>query len=70
MLSFESAVVSVQQVSKKFGGFSAVADVSFDVEPGSVVGVLGRNGAGKSTLVSMLAGLRAPTAGTVQVLGG
>lgn len=69
MLSFESAVVSVQQVSKKFGGFSAVADVSFDVEPGSVVGVLGRNGAGKSTLVSMLAGLSAPTAGTVRVLG-
>lgn len=69
MSSLESAVVSVQRVSKRFGGFSAVSDVSFDVEPGTVVGVLGRNGAGKSTLVSMLAGLSAPTAGIVRVLG-
>lgn len=69
MSSLESAVVSVQRVSKRFGGFSAVSDVSFDVEPGTIVGVLGRNGAGKSTLVSMLAGLSAPTAGVVRVLG-
>lgn len=69
MSSLESAVVSVQRVSKRFGVFSAVSDVSFDVEPGTIVGVLGRNGAGKSTLVSMLAGLSAPTAGVVRVLG-
>ena len=70
MLSSGSVVLSVRGVSKCFRDFSAVSDVSFDVNSGSIVGVLGRNGAGKSTLVSMLSGLSKPTAGTVRVLGG
>lgn len=69
-MSSGSVVLSVRGVSKCFRDFSAVSDVSFDVNSGSIVGVLGRNGAGKSTLVSMLSGLSKPTAGTVRVLGG
>ena len=70
MLSSGSVVVSVRGVSKCFRDFSAISDVSFEVNSGSIVGVLGRNGAGKSTLVSMLSGLSRPTSGTVRVLGG
>ena len=70
MLSSGSIVVSVRGVSKCFRDFSAISDVSFEVNSGSIVGVLGRNGAGKSTLVSMLSGLSRPTSGTVRVLGG
>lgn len=70
MLSSGPVVVSVRGISKCFRNFSAISDVSFEVNSGSIVGVLGRNGAGKSTLVSMLSGLSRPTSGTVRVLGG
>src|SRR6516225_7195178 len=47
----------------------AVADVSFQIEPGEIVGFLGPNGAGKTTTLKMLSGLIYPTAGTARVLG-
>ena len=65
--------VSFQHVSKTFGSGSrevqALADVSFDIEPGEFFGLLGPNGAGKTTLISVLAGLARATSGTVLVHG-
>ena len=67
------SAVSFQHVSKTFGSGSrevqALADVSFDIEPGEFFGLLGPNGAGKTTLISVLAGLARATSGTVLVHG-
>ncbi len=54
---------------KRFGPFTAVDDVSFEVQPGEVFGLLGSNGAGKSTLIRLFCGLLRPTSGTARVLG-
>ena len=57
--------LSVRGLSKKFGGLTALSDVSFDVEQGRIVGVMGANGAGKTTLFSLIAGNAAPSAGDI-----
>jgi ABC-2 type transport system ATP-binding protein len=60
----------IRDLAKTYrGGFSAVKDVSFDVERGMVLGLLGPNGAGKTTVLRMLMGLIAPTAGTITAFG-
>ncbi|MHB2021549.1 MAG: sugar ABC transporter ATP-binding protein [Candidatus Xenobia bacterium] len=56
-------------LSKAFGGIRAVQDVSFELAPGTMVGLIGANGAGKSTLVQMLAGAIAPDSGEILVGG-
>ncbi len=61
--------IEVRDIVKRFGDFTAVKGVSFDVEEGEVFGLLGPNGAGKSTLIRMLTTLLAPTAGTARVNG-
>jgi len=63
------SAVSVEHVTKAFGQFAAVDDVSFEVPEGQLVAVLGPNGAGKTTTLEMLEGFLAPTAGTIRVLG-
>src|ERR1035441_4139980 len=61
---------SLDKVSKLFGSFAALRQVSVDLEPGRCYVLIGENGAGKSTLLRILAGLLRPTHGTVKVLGG
>jgi ABC-type multidrug transport system ATPase subunit len=62
--------VRLDQVSKLFGSFAALRQISVDLEPGRCYVLLGENGAGKSTLLRVLAGLLRPTHGTVKVFGG
>lgn len=61
--------IDVQHLSRRFGAFTAVDDVSFSVAQGEIFGFLGSNGAGKSTTIRMLCGLLRPTAGTALVGG-
>ncbi len=61
--------ITVQHLTRRFGEFVAVDDVSFDVREGEIFGFLGANGAGKSTTIRMLCGLLRPTGGTAQVGG-
>jgi ABC-2 type transport system ATP-binding protein len=56
-------------VTKRYGAFTAVRDLSFDVKRGAILGFLGPNGAGKTTTLRMILGLVAPSAGRVEVLG-
>jgi ABC-2 type transport system ATP-binding protein len=64
-----SPAIELRGLTKQFGGFTAVNDLSVSVERGGVVGLLGPNGAGKSTTIRMLLGLIAPTSGSGTVLG-
>jgi ABC-2 type transport system ATP-binding protein len=61
--------IEVKHLTRRFGSFVAVDDISFDVERGSIFGFLGSNGAGKSTTFRMLCGLLRPTSGTALVGG-
>jgi ABC-2 type transport system ATP-binding protein len=62
-------VIEVRGLTKRFGPMLAVDQMSFDVEPGTVVGFLGSNGAGKTTTLRMLLGLVRPDAGTATING-
>src|SRR5438034_8363339 len=62
-------IVDVQDLRKEFDGTVAVAGVSFSVQRGEIVGLLGANGAGKTTTIQVLLGLTTPTSGTVRVFG-
>lgn len=61
--------IEVRHLTRRFGAFTAVNDVSFDVARGEIFGFLGSNGAGKSTTIRMLCGLLAPSSGTASVGG-
>src|SRR5437899_949607 len=61
--------IEVKNLTKKFGKFTSVDSISFDVKEGEVFGFLGANGAGKSTTIRMLCGLLQPTSGS-GVVGG
>jgi len=65
----EPVLIEIEGLTKRFGTFTAVNDVSFRVARGEVVGFLGPNGAGKSTTMRMLAGFMQPTAGTARICG-
>jgi len=65
----EGTAIHVSHLTRRFGAFTAVNDVSFDVARGEIFGFLGSNGAGKSTTIRMLCGLLAPTSGTARVGG-
>ena len=61
--------IEVSSLTKKFGDFVAVNNVSFEVSRGEIFGFLGPNGAGKTTTIRMLLGLLTPTSGTARVVG-
>lgn len=61
--------LSVKDISKKFGNFTAVDNVSFNVEDGKFFSILGPSGCGKTTLLRMIAGFLQPTTGTVEIAG-
>ena len=61
--------LSVKNVVKKYGDFTAVNDVSFDVEDGKFFSILGPSGCGKTTLLRMIAGFFEPTAGSIEIRG-
>jgi ABC-2 type transport system ATP-binding protein len=64
-----STMIEANSLTKRYGGRTAVRDVSFRCEPGTVTGFLGPNGAGKSTTLKMLVGMAQPTSGGAAVLG-
>ncbi|NOZ71522.1 MAG: ABC transporter ATP-binding protein [Chloroflexi bacterium] len=68
-MSTVPSVITVSHLSKKFGDFTAVDNISFDVRQGEIFGFLGPNGSGKTTTIRMLLGLLQPSAGAATVLG-
>jgi ABC-2 type transport system ATP-binding protein len=62
-------VLSVNRLRRLYGDTVAVDDVSFEVEPGEIVGLLGPNGAGKTTTINMILGVLEPTSGTIRIEG-
>jgi branched-chain amino acid transport system ATP-binding protein len=62
-------VLEVTGLSKRFGGFTAVSDVSFRVAEGEILGLIGPNGSGKSTIFNMLSGTLVPSAGSIRFHG-
>ena len=62
-------IISVRELSKRFGDFTAVDRISFDVARGEIFGFLGANGAGKTTAMRMLCGLSYPSSGCGTVAG-
>ena len=63
------SIIEVKELTKKFGEFTAVDKITFDVKKGEIFGLLGPNGAGKSTTLRMLSTLAKPTRGTA-IIGG
>ncbi len=61
--------LEVQGLTKRFGNFTAVDHITFEVQPGEVIGYLGPNGSGKTTTIRMLCGLLKPTEGTANIMG-
>ncbi|AHB48356.1 ABC transporter ATP-binding protein [Hyphomicrobium nitrativorans NL23] len=62
-------LVDISHVTKRYGAIEAVRDISFTLEPGQTVALVGHNGAGKTTLIKLMLGLIRPTEGSVHVLG-
>jgi branched-chain amino acid transport system ATP-binding protein len=62
-------MLSVSRLTKRFGGFTAVNEVSFELAQGEILGLIGPNGSGKSTTFNLIAGALAPSAGSIRLLG-
>lgn len=61
--------ITVKNLSRRFGNFTAVDNITFDVKKGEIFGFLGANGAGKTTTIRMLCGLLKPSDGTASIMG-
>jgi len=61
--------IEVQNLTKRFGSFTAVNNISFQVKKGEIFGFLGANGAGKTTAMKMMCGLLLPTSGSARIAG-
>jgi ABC-2 type transport system ATP-binding protein len=68
-MSEQNVTLRVERVTKRFGDFTAVEDLSFDVKAGRVFGFLGPNGAGKTTTIRMIVGITAPDEGKISLFG-
>src|SRR5262245_887252 len=64
-----TAIVELEHVAKRYGAITALHDVSFKLEPGETVALIGHNGAGKTTLFKLMLGLSRPSSGNIRVLG-
>ena len=64
-----AAIVEVKHLTKRFGDFTAVDDISFDIGEGEILGLLGPNGAGKTTTIQMLLDLVTPSSGSIHMFG-
>ena len=62
-------MIEIRNLTKRYGDFTAVDDISLSVSPGEIYGFLGPNGAGKTTTIRILAGLSLPTSGLVRIAG-
>ncbi|MGI6642421.1 MAG: ATP-binding cassette domain-containing protein [Bacillota bacterium] len=62
-------IVVVKNLSKRYGDFAAVDNISFSIRRGEVFGFLGPNGAGKTTTINMMIGLARPSSGTIMIAG-
>lgn len=69
LYSARAAEISIQSVSKSYGGTSVVEDCSFSIDPGKLTVMIGPSGCGKSTLIRLLAGFERPTVGTISLNG-
>jgi branched-chain amino acid transport system ATP-binding protein len=65
----EAAILQVRQLTKRFGGLSAVDEVSFEIKTNEIFALIGPNGAGKTTLFNTITGIYSPTSGTVEFDG-
>jgi ABC-2 type transport system ATP-binding protein len=65
----DGAILSITGLTKAYGSFKAVDDLSFSVHQGEIVGLLGPNGAGKTTTINMILGILTPTSGSIRILG-
>lgn len=65
----DTTILQLDGVTKRFGGLSAVDNLSFSVRRGEILGIIGPNGAGKSTMIGLIGGAISPSAGTVRYLG-
>ena len=65
----DHALLSVKRLTRRFGGFTAVQKVSFDLEQGEILGLIGPNGSGKSTTFNLIAGALAPSEGSIRLYG-
>ena len=64
-----TATIEVANLTKRYGPVEAVRDLSFVLEPGEIIALVGHNGAGKTTLLKLLLGLAQPSEGSIRVLG-
>lgn len=67
--NMDNTVIRAEHITKTYGSFNAVDDISFSVERGALIGFLGVNGAGKSTTINMMSTLLAPTSGSIEICG-
>jgi len=65
----EEIILEAVGVTKRFGGLTAVDEVSFSIKPRTIKALIGPNGAGKSTMLNMLSGVYRPTSGTIRMKG-
>ncbi len=68
-MSNSAATVKLEQVTKRFGEFAAVSDLSLAAYPGRIYGLLGPNGAGKTTTIRMIVNITAPDSGRIEIFG-